>query len=216
MTTSNIDMHSPEIGKLLEALAKAQAIMRGAVEDSSNPFFKSTYADLTSVWEACREPLTQNGLSVIQTTQILNGTNCLVSILGHLSGQWIKSVLPINPSKPDIQALGSAITYCRRYALSALVGVCPIDDDGEQAMPKERNGEYKKKPIDEAPLAIAFDIPADVFPKSLEIYIKESAEVSNTTRNAIIQRANKNPQGFINALRAWEEKNAAQNKIVGA
>ena len=214
MTTSNIDMHSPEIGKLLEALAKAQAIMRGAVEDSSNPFFKSSYADLTSVWEACREPLTTNGLSIIQTIQVLNGTNCLVSILGHLSGQWIKSVLPINPSKPDIQALGSAITYCRRYALSALVGVCPIDDDGEQAMPKERNGEQKKKK-DEAPIAITFELPADVFQKSLEIYIKESAEVSGTTRNAIVQRANNNPQGFINALRAWEEKNAAQNKLIG-
>src|ERR1700754_1859363 len=214
MTTSNIDMHSPEIGKLLEALAKAQAIMRGAVEDRSNPFFKSSYADLTSVWEACREPLTTNGLSIIQTIQVLNGTNYLVSILGHLSGQWIKSVLPINPSKPDIQALGSAITYCRRYALSALVGVCPTEVDGEQAMPKERNGEQKKKK-DEAPIAITFELPADVFQKSLEIYIKESAEVSGTTRNAIVQRANNNPQGFINALRAWEEKNAAQNKLIG-
>jgi hypothetical protein len=214
MTTSTIDMHSPEIGKLLEALAKAQAIMRGAVEDSSNPFFKSSYADLTSVWEACREPLTTNGLSIIQTIQVLNGTNCLVSILGHLSGQWIKSVLPINPSKPDLQALGSAITYCRRYALSALVGVCPIDDDGEQAMPKDRTETVKKKKEDDLPKVINFDLPADVFQKSLEIYIKESAEVSGRSRNAIIERANNNPEGFIEALRGWEEKQAAKNQLI--
>lgn len=203
MTTQTIDMHSPEIGQLLEALSKAQAIMRGALEDSSNPYFKSNYADLTSVWEACREPLTKNGLSVIQTIQVVNGASCLVSILGHLSGQWIKSVLPINPSKPDIQALGSAITYCRRYALSALVGVCPVDDDGEQAMPKDRK---------ENPLPLSFEVPSDVSIKSLETYISESAKVSNSTRNAIVLRANENPQGFLKALKDWENRNRAADK----
>lgn len=207
MTASAIEMHSPEINKLLEALAKAQSIMQGAIEDSQNPFFKSKYADLTSVWEACREPLTKNGLSVVQTIQIIDGGNCLVTILGHLSGQWIKSVLPITPSKNDIQALGSAITYCRRYALSSLVGVCPIDDDGEQAMPKERY-DFKKKKVDEIPIPISFEIPPTVSQKSLEKYIQESAEVSGTTRNAIVQRANKNPQGFLNALKGWEDKNS--------
>lgn len=203
MTTQTIDMHSPEIGQLLEALSKAQAIMRGALEDSSNPYFKSNYADLTSVWEACRAPLTKNGLSVIQTIQVVNGASCLVSILGHLSGQWIKSVLPINPSKPDIQALGSAITYCRRYALSALVGVCPVDDDGEQAMPKERK---------DNPIPISFEVPSDVSIKSLETYIAESAKVSNSTRNAIVLRANENPQGFLKALKDWESRNKAADK----
>jgi hypothetical protein len=205
MTTPALDMHSAELGKLLEALARAQAIMQGAIQDSSNPFFKSTYADLTSVWEACRDPLTKNGLSVIQTTQIINGQNCLVSILGHLSGQWIKSVLEIKPSKPDIQSLGSAITYCRRYALSALVGVCPVDDDGESTMDRKKK-ESKAIEGDEAPVAISFEIPKDVSKSSVEKYISESVRVSESPRNSVVRRANKNPEGFLNALRDWERE----------
>lgn len=200
MTTS--DMHSQEIGTLLEALAKAQAVMQGAIEDSSNPFFKSKYADLTSIWEACRRPLTQNGLSVVQTIQIVNGTNCLVTILGHASGQWIKSMLPINPAKPDIQALGSAITYCRRYALSAIAGVCPIDDDGESAMDRSK----KESVEDDEPIALTIKIPEGISKDSVEKYISESALVSGKSKNHIIQRANNNPEGFFDQLKKWSTK----------
>lgn len=197
MTNPSIDMHSAELGKLLEALAKAQAIMQGAIQDSANPFFKSTYADLTSVWEACRGPLTQNGLSVVQTIQVCGDTTCLVSILGHISGQWIKSVLPIKPSKADIQSLGSAITYCRRYALSALVGVCPIDDDGESAMDRGQKSQTKKS---------SFVLPKDISLESFENFVEESAKASGKTTGSIIERANQNPEGFLNALRAWEDE----------
>ena len=195
-----IEMHSQEIGKLLEALAKAQMNMLGAVEDSANPFFKSRYADLTSVWEACRIPLTQNGLSVIQTIQVINGENCLVSMLGHVSGQWIKSILPIKPAKEDIQSLGSAITYCRRYALSALVGVCPADDDGEGAMNRVK---ASKKDVEET---IILDVPKDVNLHYLNKFIHASAEASKLTPNEVKKRAAKNMDVFLKTFRDWEAK----------
>lgn len=127
-------MISQSIGALAVALSKAQAEIQGAVKDSQNPFFKSNYADLSSVWEACRGPLTKNGLCVIQTTEMQEKGLMLVTLLAHSSGEYICGYYPINPSKPDPQALGSAITYARRYALAAIVGVCPVDDDGEGAM----------------------------------------------------------------------------------
>lgn len=208
MTNPSIDMHSTELGKLLEALAKAQAIMQGAVQDSANPFFKSTYADLTSVWEACRGPLTQNGLSVVQTIQVCGDTTCLVSILGHISGQWIKSLLPIKPSKPDIQSLGSAITYCRRYALSALVGVCPVDDDGESAMDR---GQKHSKAISSEPVIRQFKLPPTISENAFQEFVDESAKASNNSIDSIIKRANQNPEGFLKALKVWEESRKENN-----
>jgi hypothetical protein len=124
---------SESIGKLGEALCKAQSIMMAAVKDSVNPFYKSKYADLSSVWEAVREPLTKNGLSVVQQT-ISNGDQVgIATILIHTSGEWIKSEIFAKPVKPDPQGIGSCLTYLRRYSLSAMVGVCPEDDDGNGA-----------------------------------------------------------------------------------
>ena len=125
---------SETIGKLAEALAKAQGSMEGAKKDSKNPFFKSSYADLESVWTACRRSLCENGLSVVQTTQESERGVCLVTTLLHSSGEWLRGIYPISPAKNDPQGVGSALTYARRYALAALVGVCQTDDDGEAAM----------------------------------------------------------------------------------
>jgi hypothetical protein len=130
--TQNITM-SENINELLSALAKAQGKIQPASKDKSNPFFKSKYADLSSVWDACRDSLSENGLSVIQLPQTKEEGLFLTSILGHSSGQWIKSELLIPLSKNDPQTIGSALTYFRRYSLSALVGVAPEDDDGEKA-----------------------------------------------------------------------------------
>lgn len=201
----NLEMHSPEIGSLLEALAKAQGIMEGAKEDSNNPFFKSTYADLTSVWEACRNALSSNGLSVVQTIQMINGNNCLVSILGHISGQWIKSFLPIRPAKDDIQSLGSAITYCRRYALAALVGVCPVDDDGESAMDRTKKAEKVEKDVP----YMEIKWPEGVNVARVDEFIKKIAETSKTkmTINQVRKRASENMNDFYNSFVKWDENN---------
>jgi len=136
---------SQEIGKLAEALSIAQGRMKPALESSSNPFFKSKYADLNSVWQACKTPLVENGLAIIQTMEVQGEKTCLVTTLVHSSGQWIKSFLPIPSVKQDPQSVGSAITYCRRYALAAIVGISTSDDDAECAMQEIRQPVELKK-----------------------------------------------------------------------
>lgn len=127
---------SVEIGALAAALAKAQGSLKIAAKDANNPFFKSKYADLASVWEACREALAANGLSV---SQIPEGETVeamvMTTVLLHASGQWISGRYPIKPIKSDPQGIGAAITYARRYSLAAMVGVVSDeDDDAETAV----------------------------------------------------------------------------------
>jgi len=119
---------------LYAALSKAQAQIKGAAKDAANPFFKSKYADLASVWEACREAITSNGLAVIQSPEMLDGIVGITTKLVHETGEVEESFLPL-PLKAGAgaQDYGSAITYMRRYALAAMVGVAPEDDDGNQA-----------------------------------------------------------------------------------
>jgi hypothetical protein len=124
---------SENIDLLATALAAAQGIMEGAAKDSANPFFKSNYADLASVWDAIRQPLASHGLSVVQMP-IADGPRVTVTtLLMHTSGQWISSDLTITAKEDSPQAVGSAITYARRYALQSVAGVAPEDDDGERA-----------------------------------------------------------------------------------
>ena len=128
-----MEFQSPEIGQLAEALAKAQGEIQGAIKDSENPFFKSTYADLASVWDACRGPLSKNKLAITQITETVENGICLITTVMHASGQWQRGVLPVWALKHEPQAMGSAITYARRYALAAITGVAQVDDDGEAA-----------------------------------------------------------------------------------
>jgi hypothetical protein len=124
---------SDSIAKLAEALSKAQGEIEGAKKDSENPFFKSKYADLASVWEACREPLSKNGLSVSQfPVESESPGITLVTVLMHSSGEYIISSYSV-PCKPDAQNVGLALTYMRRYALAAAVGIYAEDDDGNAA-----------------------------------------------------------------------------------
>lgn len=124
---------SEAINELSDALSKAQSEMRGAVKESDNPFFKSKYADLGAVIEAARGPLSNHGLAVIQTTAFNEAGIDLVTTLTHKSGQWIQGRLFIKPTKPDPQGFGSGMTYARRYAYAAIVGLAQVDDDGNAA-----------------------------------------------------------------------------------
>ena len=128
-------MKSDQIDKLAEALSKAQGMMDIAVKDSSNPCFKYSYADLKSSWKACRNALSKNGLAIAQIIEIREQGLILNTTLMHSSGQWISSFCPIKPVKPDPQAMGSAITYAKRYSLNAIVGITSDneDDDGNAA-----------------------------------------------------------------------------------
>jgi len=126
-------MQSESIGALAAALSKAQADITGALKDSQNPFFKSKYADLASCWDACRKQLAANGLSVIQTTRMTEQGLMLVTTLAHASGEWVAGEMPVLTKDASPQGQGSGITYARRYALAAIVGLAQIDDDAEAA-----------------------------------------------------------------------------------
>lgn len=117
------------IKELAIALNKAQTEMKAALKDSSNPFFKSRYADFASVWETCRAPLTKHGLSVSQLPIGRDGLFGVRTILMHVSGEWISEELLLPVTKQDPQAAGSAITYARRYSLSGIVCLATEDDD---------------------------------------------------------------------------------------
>ena len=124
---------SESIKELATALNKAQAAMGGAVKDANNPFFKSKYADLGAVVKAIKEPFAANGLSYTQFPIEENGRIGVETILMHESGEWLSNKFTVNLSKQDAQGAGSAITYCRRYALQAIAGIPSEDDDGQAA-----------------------------------------------------------------------------------
>jgi hypothetical protein len=128
-------LQSEQTNDLVSALVKASAEIKTAKKDAENPFFKSKYSDLPSIVDACKSALLKNNLVVTQSTTLVNGVTALVTTLHHTSGQWIRGYYPVTAVKADPQAMGSAITYARRYALSAIVGVVSEDDDdGESAM----------------------------------------------------------------------------------
>jgi hypothetical protein len=137
--------HSAEINEIGAALAKAQKVMKGAKRDSANPFFKSKYADLASVSDACRDALADHEIAVVQAPSSLDGRVSVETILVHSSGQWMSEVLSVTPKDDGPQALGSVITYLRRYALAAFAGVAPEDDDAEAA--EGRNAKVEPKAV---------------------------------------------------------------------
>ena len=137
---------SDDINELATALNKVQAKLRPATRNATNPFFKSSYADLASIWDACRALLAENGLSVVQVNSVVEGNRiALETTLMHNSGQFISGALLLTPVKEDPQGVGSALTYARRYALASIIGIATEDDDGESAMERPPSKEKAKK-----------------------------------------------------------------------
>lgn len=152
---------TPDITELAAALAKAQGAIVGATKDSANPFFKSKYADLASVWEACRQPLSSQGLSVVQSPSVEaspEGPRVSVeTLLLHSSGQWMRNVVSALAKEDAPQAIGSCITYLRRYALQSVVGVAPEDDDAEAAQGRPQNGHTRAAQVQVPSIPKGFD-----------------------------------------------------------
>ena len=137
---------SREIGKITEALSKAQGAMAMAKKKEENPFFKSRYSDLAAVWEVARKPLADNGLAVVQGTSVENGQVIVSTILSHSSGEYFESELALAPTKNDPQGVGSAITYGRRYSLSAMLGIASEEDDDGNAASGNKVGKKVQEP----------------------------------------------------------------------
>lgn len=145
---------SATLKELATAMAKAQGEIKGALKDSANPFFKSKYADLSSVVEAIRAPLASNGISYVQIAHDSDSSAKIETVILHSSGEWLScGPVSVPVSKADAQGFGSAMTYARRYSLSAAFGVAPEDDDGNAAAsapPKKKAFEEPHKPTDGA------------------------------------------------------------------
>ncbi len=144
---------------IYEALSKAQASFKSAIKDANNPFFKSKYAPMSSIWDACREGLAENGLFVSQPPSYADGMWVVTTKVYNGDGQFIECSLPI-VVKPNhtAQEFGSALTYARRYSLSSILGIVTDDDDAEAAMARDKPAQQSKpapKPADDK---LIFDI----------------------------------------------------------
>ncbi len=132
---------------IAKALLNAQKKMGGVKKSSTNPFFKSKYADLASVLDACKEALNSEGISVLQPVRH-EGSNVLVqTMLLHTSGELLEATMLVMPA-PDMQKLGASITYARRQSLQSFLALPAEDDDGETAVGRGQ-GNYKIKPLND-------------------------------------------------------------------
>lgn len=128
MQTSN------EIDKIAPSLLKAQKMIRFAAKDAKNPHFRNDYATLESVIDAVKDALNNNGIMFMQTPSPSDdGRLHLTTRLIHESGQWVQDTAVVSLQKQDAQGFGSAMTYLRRYSLSAITGLYQADDDGQEA-----------------------------------------------------------------------------------
>lgn len=170
------------VANLAAALAKFQSEVENAVKNAQNPHFRNRYADLAEIINTVRPTLTKHGLSVVQLPgyNAEEGVVTVTTILLHSSGEWISGVAGAPAPKRDPQGVGSAITYLRRYALAALVGIAQEDDDGEAAVRRgKRNPEheellaYIKEVVQENP-KLKIEIGGKEY--SLAAYLKKNGE----------------------------------------
>lgn len=126
----NLENATPE---LFTALAKAQSEVENAVKGSTNPHFKSKYADLAEVLNTVRPVFAANGLSIIQIPSFDGAMASVTTCLAHAKGGTITGVSSCVPAKTDAQGIGAATTYLRRYSLASVCGVAQEDDDGQSA-----------------------------------------------------------------------------------
>tara|TARA_R110000764_G_scaffold81230_1_gene160945 strand:- start:123 stop:734 length:612 start_codon:yes stop_codon:yes gene_type:complete len=153
---------SESITDLATALCLAQAEMGGAIKDSNNTFFKSSYADLTSVIKVIKEPFAKYGLSFVQLPVTSAGGNGVgvATMLMHKSGQWIQGEYLLPMDKVTPQGAASSITYARRYALQSLVGIPSVDDDSELAMYRNEPEPVEPPPAKRVSKKLAQDVVA--------------------------------------------------------
>lgn len=142
---------SESIGKIVPALLKAQRKIGAVTKGADNPFFKSKYADLPSVMEVCKGPLNEEGIVIIQSPKIEinpengNVLNIVETVLMHESGEFISGEMALLLDKIDMQKLGSAVSYAKRYVLQSMTFIPSVDDDGNKASGKKTAKQNLKK-----------------------------------------------------------------------
>jgi hypothetical protein len=189
---------------LYTALVKCQTQIKVALKDSKNPHFKSNYADLTSVMLACKDALAANDLAVLQLSRIHeSGTPVLVTRIIHVSGEHIEGEFPLVCKDPnDMQKLGSAVTYARRYALASALGVTADDDDANAAS-------TYVAPVAK-PVAPAAQSKTEEYQKLLEDFFKKPVKQWGETDKVLARKAFTDMQ----AGKPWATVQAELSKAV--
>ena len=173
--------NSESINKIAPALVKAQMAMSDAVKSASNPFFKSKYADINSVREACIPALNANGICAMQPTVTVDGKPYVKTILLHESGEWIAGYTEIVSSKQnDAQSHGSGLTYARRYGLQSMTNLGSEDDDGNAA----------SKPIAAKVEKLWLNPNTEQWNKAVD-YIKGGGNIAEIEKKYLITKINK-------------------------
>ncbi len=194
--------HSEQINEISTALSKAQAEISGSTKDAKNPHFKNQYSTLSAVWEACRGPLTANGIAVVQIPSADGQVVTVETILTHTSGQFIKGSLTMAAGKNTPQAIGSAITYARRYALASFVSVAPEDDDANAATHPTHNAPDAPPRATPAQLKMMFSklSQSSLGPDDLKKFLKtnfakeNSRELTPIEINRVFKHLDENPK----------------------
>ena len=209
------------LNELFSALAKAQGNMTNAEKNTDNAYLKSKYADLASVVDAARPHLAENGLCVIQRIVSIDGEAHLVTTLGHSSGQNIESAIkievkadPNNPKVNYMHALGSSLSYLRRYSYQCITGVTvgSNDDDGNNAVPHNYRPQAKA-----ASAAVAVDLISNEEVKQLEDLIGDNIELLN---DALLKGQIHSLKGLsksrLSGFISWIEKEKAKREQMEA
>jgi hypothetical protein len=202
---------SLEIKLLLSAMSKAQSELKQAKKESTNPYFNSKYADLASIFEACRKALADNGLSIIQIPAAEDRKVMITSLLGHNSGQWIAGKLTVVAKDNSPQGIGSAITYAKRYALSSLIGISADDDDDGNAGLPPRQGTIKPptQPANKTLSQDCNDKPESTQPPQVRGRGRPPANTLPNEKYAATPEQNKRLSAYLNKagvdFLAWDE-----------
>ena len=207
---------SESITDLATALCLAQAEMGGAIKDSNNPFFKSSYADLTSVIKVIKEPFAKYGLSFVQLPVTSAGGNGIgvSTMLMHKSGQWLQGEYLLPMDKVTPQGAASSITYARRYALQALVGIPSVDDDSELAMyrneDKAADLDMTLEGMDEpVPVAPAKRVSKKLMQDLMALVIESEATGEHTLMNEALAELDENEKQKL-----WSQCTGKQQEFI--
>lgn len=195
---------SEAISSLATALSAAHAEIENASKNSKNPHFQSKYADLAEIINTVRPVFSRHGLSVTQCPSYTQGIVTVTTVLMHNSGEWISSDCSAPVSKQDAQGVGSAITYCRRYALAAMACIAQEDDDANGAVghgnSQKQQSTPPKKPS--APATPSKSVSLD----ALYEMVAEIAKSTGSDDNAVISRITKGTCKVVTDIEAITEQ----------
>jgi hypothetical protein len=187
---------SESITALTKALNMFQGKLTAVKKDAINPFFKSKYATLDTIWETIRKPLSENGLAITQTMGVQDGKSVLETTLYHTSGEWISGTQLVNPVKDDPQSLGSAISYARRYSLSAILGIVSDEDDDaniatKPATKQESKPQKSVSPAVETPQKSEVKLASEAQVKKIYASVKEKGITADQAKAYLKSTFNK-------------------------